>query len=237
MRRILLLSNSTVHDGAYLKWPRPQLAEFLAGGSEVLFVPYARPGGISHDEYTELTRSALAEVGCEVTGIHRHADPAAAVNAADAVFVGGGNTFVLLRDLYESGLMAPLRERVNAGMPYMGASAGTNIAGKTIGTTNDMPIVCPPTFEALGLLPFNINPHYLDPDPTSKHQGETRATRINEFHVHNQQPVVALREGTMLQIEGDRVELTGAPGGRLFRAGTEPEELAAAARLDHLMDG
>jgi dipeptidase E len=120
-------------------------------------------------------------------------------------------------------------------MLYMGASAGTNIAGKTIGTTNDMPIVCPPTFDALGLLPFNINPHYLDPDPASKHQGETRETRINEFHVHNQQPVVALREGTMLHIEGNRIELIGAPGGRLFRAGAEPEDLEGTARLDHLL--
>jgi len=202
MRRILLLSNSTMHGAAYLEWPRPQLTEFLAGRPEVLFIPYARPSGISHDEYTELTRAALAEIGCDVSGIHQHADPVAAVNDAAAVFVGGGNTFVLLRDLYENGLVAPLRERVNGRMPYMGASAGTNIAGKTIGTSNDMPIVYPPTFDAVGLLPFNINPHYLDPDPTSKHQGETRETRINEFHVHNQQPVVALREGTMLHIEG-----------------------------------
>ncbi len=226
-----------MHGAAYLEWPRPQLTEFLAGGPEVLFIPYARPSGISHEEYTELTRAALAGIGCDVSGIHQHADPVAAVNDAAAVFVGGGNTFVLLRDLYENGLVAPLRERVNGGMPYMGASAGTNIAGKTTGTSNDMPIVYPPTFDAVGLLPFNINPHYLDPDPTSKHQGETRETRINEFHVHNQQPVVALREGTMLQIERDRVELVGTPGGRLFRVDAEPEELETAARLDHLMDG
>lgn len=235
MRRILLLSNSTMHGGTYLEWPRPQLEGFLAGGPEVVFIPYARPGGISHDEYTELTRSALTEIGCTVSGIHEHADPVAAVNAADAVFAGGGNTFVLLRNLYESGLVAPLRERVAGGMRYMGASAGTNIAGMTIGTTNDMPIVYPPTFDALGLLPFNINPHYLDPDPDSKHQGETRETRINEFHFHNQQPVVALREGTMLKIEEDRVELIGTAGGRLFRAGDEPEELGATARLDRLL--
>jgi len=230
------MSNSTMHGGVYLEWSRPHLAAFLADAPEVLFVPYARPGGISHDEYTELTRAALAEVGCSVTGIHQHADPVAAVNTAAAVFVGGGNTFVLLRDLYDNGLIVPLRERVDAGMPYVGASAGTNIAGMSIGTTNDMPIVYPPSFDALGLLPFNINPHYLDPDPTSKHQGETRETRINEFHVHNVQPVVALREGTLLMIEGGRVEFIGAPGGRIFRAGTEAEELSAAARLDHLLN-
>ena len=234
MRQILLLSNSTMHGATYLEWPRPQLEEFLVGGRDIVFIPYARPGGISHDEYTALTRTALAEIGCTVCGIHEHADPVAAVNAADAVFAGGGNTFVLLRNLYENGLVAPLRERVDAGMRYMGASAGTNIAGMTIGTTNDMPIVYPPTFNALGLVPFNINPHYLDPDPDSKHQGETRETRINEFHFHNQQPVVALREGTMLRIEGDRIELTGTPGGRIFGAGAAPEELESGARLDHM---
>jgi len=225
-----------MHGGVYLEWPRPQLAAFLAATPDVLFIPYARPGGISHDEYTELTRAALAEIGCSVSGIHQHADPVAAVNNAAAVFVGGGNTFVLLRDLHDNDLIEPLCRRVDAGMRYMGASAGTNIAGMSIGTTNDMPIVCPPTFDALGLLPFNINPHYLDPDPASKHQGETRETRINEFHVHNAQPVVALREGTLLTIEGGRVELIGAPGGRLFRAGAEAEELAAAARLDDLLN-
>ncbi len=224
-----------MHGGSYLEWPRAQLMEFFDGGLEVVFIPYARPGGISHDEYTELARSALAEMGCGVTGIHEHADAAAALRDADAVFAGGGNTFVLLRDLYDNGVVAPLRERINEGMRYMGASAGTNIAGLTIGTTNDMPVVYPPTFEALGLLPFNINPHYLDPDPDSKHQGETRETRINEFHVHNQQPVVALREGTMLRIEGDRMELLGASGGRLFRPGTDAEELSTGTLLDELL--
>jgi len=224
-----------MHGGSYLEWPRQYLVEFLSGGPEILFVPYARPSGISHDEYTALTRKALAEIGCGVSGIHEHADPVAAVGNADAVFVGGGNTFVLLRDLYDHRLIEPLRERINGGARYMGASAGTNIAGLTIGTTNDMPIVYPPTFDALGLLPFNINPHYLDPDPTSKHKGETRETRINEFHVHNSQPVVALREGTMLVVEDDDVELIGAPGGRLFRAGAEPEELLGGARLDAML--
>jgi len=235
MRRILLLSNSTMHGGSYLEWARTYLAEFLSGGPEVLFVPFARPSGISHAEYTELTRAALAEIGCGVSGIHEHADPVAAVSVAEAVFVGGGNTFVLLRALYEGGLIEVLRDRINAGARYMGASAGTNIAGETIGTTNDMPIVYPPTFDALGLLPFNINPHYLDPDPSSEHQGETRETRINEFHVHNLQPVVALREGTMLRVGGDGVQLIGTPGGRLFRAGAGPEELLDGARLDGLL--
>ncbi|MGD8327983.1 MAG: dipeptidase PepE [Acidobacteriota bacterium] len=235
MRKILLMSNSTMHGGAYLEWPRRWVEEHL-GGREALFIPYARPSGVSHDEYTEATRAALAPVGSKVSGIHRHEDPVAAVEQADAVFAGGGNTFVLLRDLYAHGLLEPLQARIAAGMPYMGASAGSNIAGLTIGTTNDMPIVYPPSFDALALVPFNINPHYLDPDPHSKHQGETREARINEFHAHNPQPVVALREGTLLRIADDGMELIGEPGGLLFRAGTEPEALADGARLDHLLE-
>jgi len=234
MRQILLLSNSTTHGGGYLEWPRAHLTAFLDGVDELVFVPYARPSGISHDEYTELTRAALEPLGCGVSGIHRHADPVAAVNDAACVFVGGGNTFVLLRDLYADGLIEPLRARVAAGMRYIGSSAGTNVAGLTIGTTNDMPIVYPPSFDALALVPFNINPHYLDPDPDSKHQGETREARINEFHHHNEQPVVALREGTLLRIAGNRVELAGEPGGRLFRAGEDPRELEAGHRFDDL---
>jgi dipeptidase E len=235
MRKILLMSNSTMHGGAYLEWPRRWVEEHLAGVNEVLFIPYARPSGISHDEYTELTRAALAPIGCKVGGIHTCDDPVAAVAQAEAVFAGGGNTFVLLRDLYAGELLEPLRARVEDGVPYMGASAGSNIAGLTIGTTNDMPIVYPPSFDALALVPFNINPHYLDPDPDSKHQGETRAARINEFHAHNPQPVVAMREGTLLRIADDTAELVGSPGGRLFRAGGKPEELAGGARLDHLL--
>jgi len=224
-----------MHGGAYLEWPRRWVQEHL-GGREVLFIPYARPGGISHDEYTELTRAALSPVGSEVSGIHRHDDPVAAVEQAEAVFAGGGNTFVLLRDLYAHGLIEPLRARAAAGMPYMGASAGSNIAGLTIGTTNDMPIVYPPSFDALALVPFNINPHYLDPDPESKHQGETREARIFEFHAHNPQPVVALREGALLRIAGDGMELIGEPGARLFRAGAEPEALAGGVCLDYLFE-
>jgi dipeptidase E len=233
---LLLLSNSTLHGGAYLEWPRPQLVEFLAGVTEIVFIPYARPGGVSHDDYTARTGQALGEIGHRVTGIHDHVDPVAAVEAAEAVFVGGGNTFVLLRDLYAHGLMEPLRQRVAAGMRYIGASAGTNVAGRSIGTTNDMPIVYPPSFDALGLVPFNINPHYVDPDPQSTHKGETREERIREFHVHNAWPVVGLREGTMLRIDDDRMQLLGRPGGRLFRAGAEPEEIAAGAELDDLLN-
>ena len=235
MRRILLLSNSTLQGSPYLEWARPYLQELLGDLETALFIPYARPGGASHGDYTDATREAMAAGGYGLSGIHEYDDPVAAVREAEAVFIGGGNTFVLLSELYGSGVMGPIRERVAEGMPYIGSSAGTNVAGVTIGTTNDMPIACPSSFESIGLVPFNINPHYLDPDAGSTHKGETREERINEFHVFNEQPVVALREGSLLDIRGDRVEVRGKTGGRLFRPRIEAAELEPGTRLDGLM--
>jgi dipeptidase E len=151
------------------------------------------------------------------------------------MFIGGGNTFRLLTLLHEKALIAPIRKRVAAGMPYMGSSAGTNVASPTIKTTNDMPIVYPPTFDALNLVPFQINPHYLDPDPASKHQGETREQRIREFHEMNETPVVGLREPALIRIDGARAELLGDAGARLFKRGSQPVELATGDRLDDLL--
>lgn len=235
MREILLLSTSTVHGSGFLEYAETDIRTFFDGRSTVLFVPFARPGGTTHEAYTEVTRSRFTELGFEVIGLHEASDPVAAVREAEAVFVGGGNTFVLLRALYETGVLEPLRERALAGMPYMGSSAGSNIAGLTIGTTNDMPIVEPTSFAALGLVPFNVNPHYLDPDPRSTHMGETRETRIGEFHHFNTQPVLGLREGAMLRVRGDRGEVVGIRGGRLFRAGAEPEEIAVGSDVSHLL--
>lgn len=239
MRRILLFSTSTLHGGSYLEYAAPWLEAFLPPEAEVLFVPFARPGGISHDRYTALFREAMARQGFRVSGLHEADDPRQAVAAADHLFVGGGNTFVLLRGLYEAGLMEAIRERVAAGMRYMGSSAGSNVAGRTIGTTNDMPIVQPPRLDALGLVPFNINPHYLDPDPAFRHMGETRETRIREFLVFNPWPVIGLREGALLRVEagdeGGTVRLAGDSGARLFRPDQEPQELEAGARLDFLL--
>lgn len=235
MREILLLSTSTVHGSGFLEYAETDIRTFFDGRSTVLFVPFARPGGTTHEAYTEVTRSRFTELGFEVIGLHEASDPVAAVREAEAVFVGGGNTFVLLRALYETGVLEPLRERALAGMPYMGSSAGSNMAGLTIGTTNDMPIVEPTSFAALGLVPFNVNPHYLDPDPRSTHMGETRETRIGEFHHFNTQPVLGLREGAMLRVRGDRGEVVGIRGGRLFRAGAEPEEIAVGSDVSHLL--
>jgi len=235
VKRILLLSGSLTHGTRYLEWCDAELREFLAGCRTLTFVPYARPGGISLDEYTARNRARLEELGMELRSVHEDHDPAAAVREAEVLFIGGGNTFLLLRWLYQTGLLEPIRKQVAGGMPYVGSSAGSNVAGLTIGTTNDMPIVHPPSFDALGLVPFNLNPHYLDPDPESRHQGESRETRIREFHVQNPQPVVGLREGAALWVEGAEARLVGAAGARLFRRGDAPEEFAPGSRLDFLL--
>lgn len=237
MRDILLLSTSTVHGSRFLEYAEGEIRAFLAGRGAVLFVPFARPGGITHEAYTELARGRFAEIGYDLLGLHEFADPVSAVHDAEAVFVGGGNTFVLLQALYDRNVLEPLRTRARGGMPYMGSSAGSNLAGLTIGTTNDMPIVEPPSFRGLELVPFNINPHYLDPDPGSTHMGETRETRIREFHRFNSQPVLGLREGAMLRVEGERASIEGSRGGRLFRAGDEPAEVDAGTDVSFLLAG
>ena len=231
-RRLLLISNSTSHGSGYLDHCAAQVADFLGPVSRVLFVPWAL-----HDRagYAAKARQRLGQVGFAVDSLHEAADVPAAVAAAEAVFIGGGNSFRLLRELHATGAVDALRRRVAEGIPYMGASAGTNVACPTIRTTNDMPIVEPPSFDALGLVPFQINPHYLDADPASTHQGETREQRLREFLEENDVPVVALRESSMLRVEGGRVELLGSTAARLFRRGEAPREHPPGSRLDGLL--
>ena len=174
-------------------------------------------------------------MGLGLAGLHEFADPVAAVNEAEGVFVGGGNTFVLLRALYEAELVEPLRERALQGMPYMGSSAGSNLAGLTIGTTNDMPVVEPGSFRALGLVPFNINTQYMDTDPGSTHMGESRETRIGEFHHFNTQPVLGLREGAMLRVNGNEARVLGSRGGRLFASHADPVEVEPDSDVSFLL--
>ncbi len=224
--RLLIVSTSKLHGSAYMSYLTEEVKDFFAGADEILFIPYARPGGISFEDYTEAPRKAFAPIGLKVRGIHEFDDPAKAIKEAKAIFTGGGNTFLLLKTLYEKGLIEPLREAVKSGTPYMGSSAGSNITGLTIGTSNDMPIVYPPSFDALQLIPFNINPHYQDPDPNSKHQGETREMRINEFHFQNSQAVIGLREGSWLKVENNKIELKGELKARLFEKGKEPREVS-----------
>ncbi|NJQ07122.1 dipeptidase PepE [Streptomyces lonarensis] len=231
--RLLLLSNSTAPGHGYLDHAREEIADFLAGARRLAFVPYA---GADHDGYTAQVSRALTPLGVEVTGVHAGPDPAEAVAAADAVFVGGGNSFRLLTALHRHGLVEAIRTRVAAGAGYMGSSAGTNMACPTLRTTNDMPIVQPPTFAALGLVPFQINPHYLDAAPDSSHMGETRAQRIAEFHQENDVPVLGLREGTWLRADDARLTLGGvAAGAVLFERGSAPVELRPGTELTRLL--
>lgn len=224
--RVLIVSTSKIHGSEYMEYLLDELKDYFRDVKEILFIPYARPGGMSYDDYTSVSREAFAQIGIGVKGIHEFDNPVRAVADAKGIFTGGGNTFLLLKTLYENQLIEPLRKAVKSGTPYMGSSAGSNITGLTVGTTNDMPIVYPPSFDALQLVPFNINPHYLDPDPNSKHQGETRETRINEFMNVNNQPVIGLREGSWLRIEGDKMELKGVLSARLFEKNKEPREVA-----------
>jgi dipeptidase E len=185
--------------------------------------------------YTARARERFARAGIEVDAATADVHASGALEKAEAVFVGGGNTFRLLDRLQRSGLLEIMRRRAMAGMPYLGASAGTNIAAPTIKTTNDMPIVQPVGFSALGLVPFQINPHYIDADPSSRHMGETREERLREFLEENEIPVLALREGAWLRVEGDQATVEGTNGARIFRQGAEPAEVAPGAVLDDLL--
>jgi dipeptidase E len=220
-QRLLLISSSKCHPTGYLDHCEAAIRQLFADVGEVLFVPYARPAGQTHEQYTTAARDRFEQMGLRLRGTHEFADPQSAVAAAEGVFIGGGNTFVLLRDLYEYGLIRALRERIAAGMPYMGTSAGSNVAGLSIGTSNDMPIVHPPSFDAMGAVPFNINPHFPITKPDPEHQGETREDRIREFHVFNTQPVIALHEDGMLRIEGPHITLIGQRPALVFRPGQD----------------
>lgn len=203
---------------------------------KILFVPYAFTKPDGYDEYTEKVAKPLNEFGFEVEGIHKAKNPVEAVNNAQAIFIGGGNTFHLLKTLYDKRIVEAIRSRVlDHAVPYMGSSAGTNVATVSIQTTNDMPIALPPTFYALQLVEFNINPHYLDPIPDNKHQGETREQRIMEFHHLNSANVLGLREGSALLVDGDNARLIGHTRARLFRKNQEPEEVEVDADLSFLL--
>ncbi|MCK4902431.1 MAG: dipeptidase PepE, partial [Thermoplasmatales archaeon] len=219
----------------YLDHCAEEITKFLGERKNVLFIPFARPGGITHDEYTKIARERFEKMGFILKGIHEFKEPKDAVKSAESIFIGGGNTFVLTSGLYEADIVNEIRNKVKNGTPYIGTSAGSNVACKSIKTTNDMPIVYPPSFDGLGLAPFNINPHYLDPDPNSKHKGETRETRIKEFHFFNSDYVVGLREGAMLHIVGDKITLKGTTGARIFKDNTEPKEYKPGDSLDFLL--
>lgn len=230
--QLLLISNSTGPDGGYLDHCADELQEFLTGVSNLLFVPFA---GGDESGYGAAACERLHQMGIRAAWADRTTDPLGQLQESDAVFIGGGNTFRLLDRLYSTGMLAAIRRSVAEGVRYVGASAGTNVAGPTIQTTNDMPIVQPPSFAALRLVPFQINPHYVDRDPDSSHQGENREDRLLEYLEENDRTVVALREGAMLRISQNEVRLRGSLGARIYRRDQEPVEHPPEVRLDGLL--
>lgn len=228
---IILASTSTLFGGAYLEYLREELIKLYEGIEEIIFVPFARPGGISHDDYTAKAGSFFETINIKVKGLHEFEDKTQAINSAKAFFTGGGNTFLLVKTLHEEGLMNILKQNVESGKPYLGCSAGSNIGGQNMKTTNDMPIVYPPSFDCMGLVPFNINPHYLDPNPELKHNGETRETRIKEFLTQNDLKVVGLREGNWIRRMGDKITVEGTELTRIFEKGQEPYEIESGTEL------
>lgn len=234
MKSIIIASTSTLHGGSYLDYILPALQLHFKNCTTILFIPYARPGGISHEEYTQKAAEAFASINIKLQGIHEFESPEKAIQNAEGIFTGGGNTFLLVTQLYKNNIMQLLAEKVKNGTPYLGTSAGSNICGLSMQTTNDMPIIYPPSFQTLGLIPFNLNPHYLDPDVNSLHMGETRETRIKEFHAFNAIPVLGLREGSWLEVKGNKITLKGSLKARLFKQNQTPEELDPESDLSNL---
>jgi dipeptidase E len=232
-RQLLLISNSTLYGSGYLDHAEKKIRDFVAGRSNALFVPYA-----VHDRraYATKAEERLREMGLSVTSIHDVSNMRRAVGEAEVIFVGGGNTFRLLKGLHDHDLLDPIRQRVAAGVPYIGSSAGSIVACPTLKTTKDMPVVQPPSFEALGLVPFQISPHYLDPDPATTHMGETQEERIMQFLEENEAPVIGLREGSMLLVRGGAVVLKGPNGARIFRRGKNAVEVPSGSNLRPLLD-
>jgi dipeptidase E len=231
-RTLLLISNSTLFGSGFLDHAEGEIRDFLGNVRKVLFVPFALH---DQDGYAAKVSERLGAMGYEVQSIHQAANKQKAVHQADAIFIGGGNTFRLLKMLYDFELVELIRYRVDDGMLYMGSSAGSNVAAPTIRTTNDMPIVEPPSLDALALVSFQINPHYLDPDLNSKHMGETREERILQFLEENETPVVGLREGAMLRVENGTTTLKGSTGARIFRRDQTPVEVQPGAVVDELI--
>lgn len=234
MKSIIIASTSTLHGGSYLDYLLPTLQLHFKNCTTILFIPYARPGGISHEEYTKKAAEVFASINIKLQGIHEFKSPEKAIQNAEGFFTGGGNTFLLVSQLYKNNIMQLLAEKVKSGTPYLGTSAGSNICGLSMQTTNDMPIIYPPSFQTLGLIPFNLNPHYLDPDTNSQHMGETRETRIKEFHAFNAIPVLGLREGSWLEVKGEKITLKGSLKARLFKQNQTPEELEPESDLSNL---
>jgi dipeptidase E len=243
LKKLLLISNSTNAGEEYLGWPRSYISDFASKHKirRVLFIPYAgvnlTPEGVeqSFDLYEQRVTAVFSTLGIGAYSIHRMEDPVEAVRNAEVIAVGGGNTFHLVKLMQENRLMDPMKKAVENGVPYMGWSAGANVACPTLCTTNDMPVSRPPSFDCLGLIPFQINPHYLDAG-LAGHGGETREQRIMEFLAVNRSMTVAgLREATLLELENGMLSLKGSRPMRVFRFGQEPQEYQPGAEISFLL--
>ncbi|CAM1333044.1 dipeptidase PepE [Tenacibaculum aestuariivivum] len=234
MKNIIIASTSTIHGSGYLEYILPTLSVFFKKANTILFIPYARPGGISYDEYTNIARKAFIKIDKKIKGIHEFDNPLKALQESEAIFTGGGNTFELVNQLYKNKVIDTLKEVIENGTPYFGTSAGSNICGVSMMNTNDMPIVYPPSFTTLGVIPFNINAHYLDPIKNSTHMGETRETRIKEYHIFNNTSVLGLREGSWLAVNGTLITLKGNLSARLFQKDMLPTELITGNEISTL---
>ena len=232
MSRLLLISNSTVHGRGYLDHVESEIRDFVENRTRTVFVPYAL-----HDRgaYSAQAANRLREMGLEFTSVHDVSNTSRAIEHSEIIFIGGGNTFRLLQDLHKNQLIEPIRRAVRAGALYIGSSAGSIVACPSLKTTKDMPVVQPMSFEALSLVPFQISPHYLDPDPSSTHMGETQEQRIQQFLEENEEVVVGLREGSFLRVEQDGVTLKGPHSARIFRIGVPPVEMSSGANLNGLL--
>jgi len=231
--RLLLLSTTKISESGFSLLAK-EVSGFFGKIERILFIPYAVK---DHGQYVnEMRELIFAELGYDLYSIHEANNPKEAIRSAQAIYVGGGNSFRLLKALYDHGILELIRKQAREGIPYMGSSAGSNMACPTIRTTNDMPIVYPPTLKALNLIPFQINPHYTDPDPHSTHRGETREERIIQFHEENSEAVVGLREGALLHVLDHRVSLQGISGARVFVQGQKAREFNPGDHLDFLLD-
>lgn len=233
--KLLLISNSTMSGEPYLDYPKLEIRKFLGAKTvNALFIPYAAVT-FSFDLYESKVEERFSEIGHHITSIHHFSDPVEAVRNAEAIVVGGGNTWQLVRMMHDNRLMEAIRLKVEQGTPYIGWSAGTNVACPTLQTTNDMPVIDPKGFNCMGLVPFQINPHYLDANPEG-HGGETREQRIEEFlEVNPGITVVGLREGTMLKCENNSLKLIGNRSARIFKKGDAPKEMNASDNIDFLL--
>lgn len=232
---MIVASTSTLFGEQYLEYLLPTIENHFKNCDEIVFIPYAQPSGISYDRYTQIVKNVFLKINIVVKGIHEYKNPIEAIENARGVFTGGGNTFLLVSKLYEKKIMPVLKRIIENGIPYLGTSAGSNIVGLTMQTTNDMPIVYPPSFDTLGVIPFNLNPHYADSNKHTKHMGETRETRLKEFLSFNDIPVIGLREGSWLEVKGGKIILKGKLTGRLFRPNHSAEELDPETDLSFLV--